>query len=249
MQYILSPLYMGVKYAVNENFFKEWTPEMAYVLGYIYADGSLEDASYIRGKYIRISSVDQDSIVRIKKCLNSEHKISELEPYGMGRKIRYLLRIGSHRIYNDLIAYGLSPNKSLTVEFPVIPKKYLCHFVRGYFDGDGCVMFERSKGKKQRLITKRLRIVFTSGSRKFLEGLLTILENNLGLSHGKVYNSHRSLQIRYSTSDSIKLFKSFYGDDLGEMYFKRKYAIFRNYFQANSRRVDVKIHSILKNTK
>jgi len=29
---------MGIKYAVNEDFFKTWTPTMAYLLGFIYAD-------------------------------------------------------------------------------------------------------------------------------------------------------------------------------------------------------------------
>ena len=240
---------MGIKYTVNEDFFSQWTPEMAYILGYIYADGSLEDATYIRGKYMRITSVDKDSIVRIRKCLDSEHKIVELKPYGYGRKIRYLLRIGNHKLYSDLTAHGLYPNKSLTIEFPTIPKKYLCHFVRGYFDGDGGVVFERAKGRGQKLITKRLRIVFTSGSKKFLEGLMVALKDNLELGSGKVYDSHRALQIRYSTSESIKLFKFFYDSIEGNMYFQRKFAIFRNYFQMNPKRVDGKTNSILKNTK
>jgi hypothetical protein len=58
---------MGVKYAINKNFFKKWTQEMAYTLGYLFADGSLEDASYIRGKYIRVSSVEKNNISKIKK--------------------------------------------------------------------------------------------------------------------------------------------------------------------------------------
>ena len=42
---------------------------MAYVLGYIYADGSLDDSPYMGGKYIQITSTDEDSIQRIKKWL------------------------------------------------------------------------------------------------------------------------------------------------------------------------------------
>ena len=71
----LTLIYMGVKYRVNEAFFDSWTQEMAYVLGYFYADGSLEDASYLRGKYVRVSSVEKYSILRIKKWLSSEHTI------------------------------------------------------------------------------------------------------------------------------------------------------------------------------
>ena len=53
---------MGIKYRVNENFFEKWSPLMAYVLGYIYADGNLDDSPYMRGKYIKITSTDLDSI-------------------------------------------------------------------------------------------------------------------------------------------------------------------------------------------
>lgn len=40
-EYIIS-FSMGVKHKVNESFFDCWHPGMAYVLGFLYADGSLE---------------------------------------------------------------------------------------------------------------------------------------------------------------------------------------------------------------
>lgn len=57
---------MGVKYDSNERFFDRWNPEMAYVLGFMFADGSLEDASYLRGKYVRVSSTDKDRVVAMR---------------------------------------------------------------------------------------------------------------------------------------------------------------------------------------
>ena len=66
---------MGVKYKINSDFFKFWTPNMAYVLGFIAADGSLEDTSYLRGKYLRICSSDIEIIEKIKVAMASEHKI------------------------------------------------------------------------------------------------------------------------------------------------------------------------------
>ena len=60
---------MGIKHKVNENFFKKWSSNMAYILGYIYADGNLENCDYIRARYIRIASVDKSSIERIKKTI------------------------------------------------------------------------------------------------------------------------------------------------------------------------------------
>lgn len=67
---------MGIRYAINERFFDEWSVEMAYVLGYLYADGSLESAPYIRGKYIRVTSTDEDRIVAIRRLLSSKHRIA-----------------------------------------------------------------------------------------------------------------------------------------------------------------------------
>src|SRR3989338_4130946 len=109
---------MGIKYFSNEQFFDTWTREMAYVLGYLYADGSLEDSAYIRGKYIRVTSVERGSIERIKKLLKSDHTIVKEIPKLPNRKNRYLLRIGSHKLYNSLLNLGLYPNKSLTIRFP-----------------------------------------------------------------------------------------------------------------------------------
>jgi intein/homing endonuclease len=47
----------------------------------------------------------------------------------------------------DLIKNGCIPNKSLIISFPtldIVPKELLRHFIRGYFDGDGCICFAKS---------------------------------------------------------------------------------------------------------
>jgi hypothetical protein len=41
---------------------------------------------------------------------------------------------------SDLTRLGAVKNKSLILEFPqFITPKLLSHFIRGYFDGDGCI--------------------------------------------------------------------------------------------------------------
>ena len=45
----------------------------------------------------------------------------------------YRLACYSKKSYTDLINKGCGINKSLILKFPV------SHFIRGYFDGDGCV--------------------------------------------------------------------------------------------------------------
>ncbi len=237
---------MGIKYKVNENFFKKWTQEMAYTLGYIYADGSLEDATYIRGKYLRVSSVEKNNIEKIKKWMDSEHTVSSITPKTKNSKTGYLLRIGSHELYNDLMKLGLYPNKSLTIKFPLIPKNYLSHFVRGYFDGDGCVRIDMKKGKKQSLILNKLCTVFTSGSKEFLLELAAQINKAIDTDLTKVYNGHHSFMLSYTTSDSVKIFKWMYGKVKGNAYLERKAMVYSRYFQLRPQRLDRKVKSILQ---
>lgn len=235
---------MGIKYSINEDFFKKWTQEMAYTLGYFYADGSMEDASYLRGKYIRFSSAEKNNILKIKNWMNSQHKIVERKT--VDGKRAYLLRIGSHMMYNDLIKLGLYPNKSLTIKFPKIPKNFINHFVRGYFDGDGCVRICMKKGKVQIEIINKLCTVFTSGSKDFLIELARKIKESAQTDLLKVYDSHRSFMLSYTTADSVKIFKFMYGKTKKPVYLERKAAIYGRYFELRPQRVDKKVKSILQ---
>lgn len=219
---------------------------MAYVLGFLYADGSLEDAPYLRGRYVRVSSVDEDIVLKIKKWLRSEHRVLTINPGLHHGKTRYFLRIGSHRLYDMLTHYGLYPNKSLSMEFPDIPRHYLSDFVRGYFDGDGCVYLATGVGKKKQRIIKRLRVIFTSGSKMFLERLCSILEDAIDLKGGKVYKSHRSFQLYYPTSDSVRLFEFLYNNVPPSLYFKRKFEIFQEYFSLRNIKTSMRIARNIK---
>lgn len=220
---------MGVKYFVNEKFFDVWGDEMAYVLGYLYADGSLEDSPHIRGKYVRVTSTDRDRIEIIRSLLKSEHTIVR-EIQDARRKPRFLLRIGNSQLFDALIKIGITPHKSLTMEFPVVPNLYFGSFLRGYFDGDGCAHIDIVHGKPKRLLS-----IFTSGSKIFLEALHKRLSNEIGLignglySHGSTAGAY---QLRYSTRDSLRLFNFMYPRGLSKkLHLRRKYDIFMQYLE------------------
>lgn len=235
---------MGIKYAVNENFFKKWTQEMAYVLGYIYADGSMEDASYLRGRYVRVSSAEKNNLLKIKAWMDSQHTVTERKTVD-GRSL-YLLRIGSHVLYSDLTKLGLYPNKSLTIRFPKIPKKYITHFIRGYFDGDGCVRICMRKGKDEKMVINKLCTIFTSGSKLFLEELAACIKENADTNLLKVYSGNRAFMLSYTTGDSVKIFKFLYEKVEKPVYLERKAAVYGRYFGLRPQRVDKKVESILQ---
>ncbi len=219
---------------------------MAYVLGYLYADGSLSDCSYIRARYISVTSIDKDRIILFKKLLKSEHKIKVEAQLVETRQTRYTLRIGSHRLYARLGEIGLYPNKSLNVKFPKVPNTQLRHFIRGYFDGDGCVYLEKSIGINGQSILKRLLIAFTSGSTDFLTGLGTSINHITNKKNFKIYTSHRSYQLRYNTTDTMKLFEFMYNNVDSDLFMRRKYNTFKEYLYLRSERFTSKIKDILK---
>lgn len=235
---------MGVKYSVNSEFFKSWDKKMAYLLGFIYADGSIYTS--VRGNYLAITSTDKHIIYKIKKWLSSGHTISKTPSTWPNGKLRFGIKIGNKDLYDSLIKLGLYPNKSKTIGMPVIPDKFLRDFVRGYFDGDGCVHLYRSGGIKQKTILRKLSVIFTSGSKKFLKNLLRNLRKNMPLKQTKIYRSHRSFQLRLATTDSVEIFKFMYGNRNRDLFFARKFKVFRKYFELRPQRVDNIIRNILQ---
>jgi hypothetical protein len=245
---------------IKTEFFKKWSNEMAYVLGFLYADGDIVDATLSsRTQYIKFTSKDKSILYNIKKLLQSSHTIhfipSRKRLSNNGKVFKnsrlFYLKIGSKRMFADLKKIGLVPNKSKVIKFPpAVPDRYLNHFVRGYFDGDGCVYLQTAKGKRQKAIIKRLNITFTSGSKSFLQGLNSNLEKFVNLKQNKrIYNSNKAYQLRYSTSDTIKLFKFLYKNTARRIYLERKFKVFLKYFQMCPAKIDKDIKKILHNVK
>lgn len=234
---------MGIRYKVNDKFFETWTPTMGYLLGYLYADGSLEDASYLRGAYLRVTSTDKELVDFVRSALSSEHAVVVTPPSSPSQKVRYFLRIGNHKIYNDLLQLGIYPNKSLTMKLPRVPHKLFAHFVRGYFDGDGHV----SIALKRSGVFSRLVVVFVSGSESFLSTLADELSGLLQLKINKVYHRGGAYRLAYSTSDSVKLFKYLYSYSNG-LFLNRKFGVFKNFFTHYNKWADREIDRILEYT-
>src|SRR3990167_6827407 len=98
----------------NEDFFKKWSPEMAYVLGFFAADGNM--LKNRRGAhFMEFTSTDKDIIVKIRKALGSSHKIScrQTNPKW---KPAYRIQIGSKVIFSDLLELGMTPAKSNVIK-------------------------------------------------------------------------------------------------------------------------------------
>jgi hypothetical protein len=112
---------------------------------------------------------------------------------------------------------GGKENKSLTLNFPNIPKEYLSDFIRGYFDGDGCAMY---------LKNNRFNTAFTCGSKKFLDELLKILQKECGVKGGS-YDKN-SMSLKFGKKDSILIGQFMYKDN-PRLFLKRKRDKFQNF--------------------
>ncbi|OGG41136.1 hypothetical protein A2118_03630 [Candidatus Kaiserbacteria bacterium GWA2_50_9] len=225
---------MPMHRAVDQSFFKKWTPEMAYVLGFFAADGYMTLNK--RGAHFwNIQITDRDIVEGIKEAIQSEHKINIRIRKG-NEKTMYRLQIGSKEMCNDLLKLGFTPNKTKSLAIPHVPKKYFPHFVRGYFDGDGNVWVGYvHKERKTKLRT--IRTVFTSCSFSFLHALREQLEQfdiHKGvLSKGKG-NYYR---LTYSVNNSLKLSDFMYNHEVPipqGLSLERKRKRFREFIEMRS---------------
>lgn len=174
------------KYNINQDFFKTWSSNMAYILGLWFADGCIYG-----GKMFDITLHKKDKYL-LRMVAEQLQYEGPLYDYVDRQAVR--INFSCKVIYDDIINLGGTESKSLTIEFPNIPKEYLPDFIRGYFDGDGCVM---------NLKNNRLNSAFTCGNKEFLKSLLNILKEDAGIEGGSFDDSCSSL--KFGKRDTLRL--------------------------------------------
>lgn len=207
----------------DKTFFKSWTPAMAYVLGVIYTDGNLLPSSKRNESYknrttrISVAQKEPELLQKILALMGSNAKIYRGKQSLTGNAICHF-SINDEDIYDDLIALGLSPKKSKTISFPPVDAACVRHFIRGCWDGDGSVYWEKDQPRSS----------YISGSKPFVEGMILQLKN-LGMPLTNLYSSTKSsaFYFRFHGEACVRLYHIFYDDVPEEMYLQRKYDRFR----------------------
>jgi len=199
------------RHSVNEDYFSGWGSEMAYVLGFIFADGNIswhEKKSY-RALTITASEKDKMHLEMLRNMLSSTKPLL----YSNSTK-SYRLIVNNKKVCEDLMKYNLTPRKSLTVKFPNIPTEFLPHFLRGVIDGDGNVRYVNRKRSPY------FEITVSSGSKKFLDKMAKIISEN-GIS-GKPRKTNKNLFIlQYSCQRGLDLANWIYKD--ADLFLERKH--------------------------
>lgn len=211
---------------VDFNYFKSWTHNMAYILGFIAADGNI----WKNRLRINLKNTDSYILEKIKKELKFTGKIrhQDIKLKNKVHKTSYL-SINSKTLVKDLNRLGINERKSDTIDFPMqLPEKFELDFIREYFDGDGSVGINYPTNKsKIRTKSPQIRTRFCSGSVVFIEKLIRIL-HKYGMRMVKIenYNARKTLfEIAYSTKDSIIFYNLIYKKEI-DLYLERKKEIF-----------------------
>lgn len=126
------------------------TPNKAYILGLLCADGN----NHVDRNMITLSLQESDLIIleRIKEELQYEGpiKLLPLQEKNPKYKNAYVLRLSDEHMSHRLKELGMINAKSLFFQFPQdIPPYLIPHFIRGYFDGDGCIYYDNKRNKCQ----------------------------------------------------------------------------------------------------
>ena len=187
------------KWNFNEDYFEKInTPEKAYFLGLLYADGAIN-----KDKSISLGLQTKD----IELLDKFAQELSYDKPYKIHENITSI-NINSHKLYNDLINKGCFERKSFILKFPTneqVPDIYKYHFIRGYFDGDGCCHIANKSYNNY---------INFLGCEEFLKGISNIfLQNEIKSYLYKIKNSNiYSLYIKTKLNIN-KLRELLYKDD------------------------------------
>lgn len=187
------------------NIYKDgWNENNAYIFGFIMADGCL--LPYKKNEKIVMSSNDLDLLEDIKIYIKEDRKI-------------YKTRNSFQLYYTNQEAISFMKNnklvsrKSKIVEFPDIPFSLYGSFIRGYFDGNGSIIFNETKNNTYPQVS------ISSGSRVFLDNMSDVLNINsipsyvyvdkpfssFSLKVNGINNCNKFYDFMYPSSNIIKL--------------------------------------------
>ena len=175
---------------------------MAYFLGLIAADGHVRHQNNLL--MINLKQTDHQIIENLKAALKYDGPI-----YTINKKdgqTQSALSVSSKEIVKDLAELGLTGNKTYDFDWiNGIPEEFVSHFVRGIFDGDGCIHINQKSGNIVASIvgtyklTENIKMYYNEFS-GHLSGCLQAKDNVQNLAFNGRYNALAFLNWIYQDS-------------------------------------------------
>lgn len=182
---------------VNTNYFSVQNHNMAYIMGFLAADGNIsKNGNRIQSQ---LSIKDKSQL----EMIHNEIGGCEVYEYSSNGYPSCGWHCYSAQIKKDLATYGIIPNKTGTLRVPQnLKEEYWKDFIRGYFDGDGSI-FKDERG---------IRLSITSANKEILEDINTYFaENNIKPS--SILPDHTNVCIKFRNQASIDIYNLLYYDN------------------------------------
>jgi intein-encoded DNA endonuclease-like protein len=192
-------------------FFKTWTADSSYVLGLLFADGNLhKDKRYNKSWRINLTMTDIEHLEKIGRVI--DERLAVRAKTRANWNAAGVIDIGLASVVEDVRNKGLIAAKSKSLQWAIgLPREYERDFVRGFFDGDGC------------MTSKKRRLQFVCGSVSFIKDLQRVIINHTECS-GRCYtydDKYYRLDF-YSKDDIHAVGEWMYSTDSG-LRLERKY--------------------------
>ena len=194
------------------------TPLKAYFLGFLFADGCVYTDGATPRLCFSLKEEDNYVLYTLKEELNTESDVSF-----SFRDNMCTLSITSEKLCSDLMCHGMTPHKETRTQPINIPEELTSHFIRGYFDGDGCICLRKSHD----ILHKRAVVSF-AGKFELLSYIRDVL-TKVGISYKQVLEESKTYCVRWSAQKDVLIFANYIysGDNIFAL--KRKTQIFLDY--------------------
>jgi hypothetical protein len=173
---------------------------------------------------LSIGQKEPELLEKVRAQMDSNALIKFSEKMGVAGALHTLV-IDNAAVCADLRKLGVTPRKSLTINFPQMPPHVVRDFIRGCWDGDGSVYWSGSP--------PRPSASFLSGSKVFVQDLVKHLVG-LGLPDRTIHirnptksSEHRSYSFRFTGRDSALLYHVLYDNVDESICLSRKYDRFK----------------------
>jgi len=193
--------------------------DKAYFLGFLFADGCIVK------NCLKWTSKDLSAILSFMSNIKSKNKINY-------NKIQdeYRIGLGSVNMTKDLQKLNFCERKAYRMVFPKIKKPLLSHFIRGYFDGDGCFYVQKSKTTKLPVYP---RLEFYSCCEGFLKSVNRIFDD---IGHIRYKAPTHVFTLGFNGKKALKIIKILYSDS--NYYLLRKKQKLESYLKLEQEYVD-----------
>ena len=200
----------------DEDFFKKQNHEMAWLIGFLAADGNIsKDSNSIT---IQLSQKDEEILEKIRFLLGIDNSITHYTTSSGFDTVSFRWSSKTHKA--DLAEYGVIPNKTFALKPPYkLDSTYYLDYIRGYFDGDGSInLIKNGNGRGN----GNLRWQVCSATPEILEFILDVFEK-YGIPRiniQKRQHLHPLYVISYSSVSTRKIYDILYNESY--MFLQRK---------------------------